>query len=453
MNSSNRLKNNVLFLPLIFSFLHFSTNIQAQNSKDTLENQLTVQAQFRPKFELRAGAFKPLSSNDKPAALISERFRLTADYSYKDILSLRISPQSVGIWGQANMVQGVEYSGNKIALFEAWTQLKLSNNWNVKLGRQVISLDDERFFGELDWAQGGRAHDAVALQFKKSKFEFKSYLAFNQNYKAIYNNNSSNPSGNLYNTTDAFPYKNMQTLWMSTPISKHSKLTALFTNLGLQNAASANVDADLNYTQTFGANLFHASEAFNGNVSAYYQTGKNITGTKTQAYLIAAAAGVTINKQWNMGTGSDLVSGNDVGKASNTNKAFNPYFHTGHKFYGFMDYFYVGNSHKNAGLSDTYLKLNYKSQKGLLLNMAFHQFYTPNHVLEGTKEYSKNLGQELDLTFGYKLNKFTNFSGGYSFYVTSPTINYLKTTPNAKDLQQWFWLSLNINPTIFKNNF
>ena len=452
MYSSNRLRNSLLSTLFLFIFLSLSANSFAQ-PKDTSDNHISIQAQLRPRLELRDGAFTPLNKNEKPAALISERTRLTIDYSYKNVLSLRISPQSVGIWGQANMVQGVENSGNKIALFEAWSRIKLSQDWNLKLGRQVISLDDERIFGELDWAQGGRAHDALSVQFNNNKLELKGYLAYNQNYKTLYGNNSSNPSGNLYATNDALPYKLMQTVWLGTPIGKKSKLTALFTNLGMQNAVSATKDTAVYYSQTMGINYFYTGNKVLGNLSAYYQTGKNNAGINTQAYLLAAYAAYNINKRWNMGIGSDLVSGNDMGVATSKNNAFNPYFHTGHKFYGAMDYFYVGNPHKNVGISDSYLKLNYTSEKNTSANLTIHQFFTPNNVINGTKEYEKNLGQEFDISFSHKLNKFTTFVGGYSFYLTTPTIHYLKNKINDHKYQQWFWVSLNINPTIFKNNF
>jgi hypothetical protein len=91
------------------------------------------------------------------------------DYSYNNKLELKITPQSVGVWGQSPLVQGAENSGSQFSLFETWVKLSLNSNWNTQIGRQVISLDDERMFGALDWAQGGRAHDAIAFNFAKNK--------------------------------------------------------------------------------------------------------------------------------------------------------------------------------------------------------------------------------------------------------------------------------------------
>lgn len=445
------LKSSLLLI--LFLIFHFGAISQ---SNDSTTNNVKVQIQFRPRLELRDGAFKPLAKKEEPAVLISERIRLNIDYSYKKIFTLKLSPQSVGVWGQANGVQTAESGGNKIALFEAWTNFFLNNKWDIKLGRQVISLDDERFFGELDWAQGGRAHDAVMVQFKKNKWNLKSYLAFNQNYKALYNNNTNNPSGNLFNNTDAIPYKTMQTVWANVKINKTENLSLLVTNIGFQQANSANnTNATVNYSQTFGANYFNTKEAVSGNISAYFQTGKNNNGAKTQAFLVAGNVGFKINNKLKLTIGSDWVSGNDVGQIqpSTTNKSFNPYFHTGHKFYGNMDYFFAGSSHKNAGLLDNYFTLQVKATSKLNTTIAIHQFSTTNKVNNINVALKKNLGQEADISFAYKPNSFTSIIGGYSFYLTTPTIHFLKNTTGSKDYQQWLWISVNVSPTIFISKF
>lgn len=451
MNATSHLRLIFTFVSLsLFSILPVFLNAQ---TNDTSENHLTVRAQFQPRLEIRDGAFRPLSSTENPAVLISQRTRLTVDYTYKNIVALRISPQSVSVWGQANTVQGTENSGNRLALFETWARLRLSDQWSVKLGRQVISLDDERFFGELDWAQGGRTHDALTLQYDKNRLVLKGFLAYNQNYKAIYGNNINNPSGNLYSTNDAFSYKLMQTIWAGFSVDKKSTLSFLATNLGLQQADAANDDAKTYYSQTFGANYFLNGTSLTGNVSAYFQTGKNISGNRTQAYLLAAFAGYHFTKKWYAGAGTDWVSGNNTGQSQTKNRAFIPYFHTGHKFYGNMDYFYAGSFYKNVGLSDNYIKLQYKPGNSSAVSVALHQFYSPAGIVEAGKHYAKNMGQEIDISCAFKLNTFTNLSGGYSFYLPTSTLKYLKNTPDAKNFQQWGWISLNIIPTIFKSNY
>ena len=225
------------------------------------------------------------------------------------------------------------------------------------------------------------------------------------------------------------------------------------TNLGVQNASSSLDSAKTIFSQTYGANYFGNGEKWSGNVSAYYQGGKGIKDVKNQAYLIAASVNYKIDDNWNIGVGSDFVSGNDINETSGKNHAFNPLFHTGHKFYGSMDYFYSGNGHGNVGLSDTYLKVNYKGKQGYNINLAVHQFATPNQIKDIFKTYKSNLGQEVDLTVSYKLNKFAAIMGGYSFFINSPSLSYLKNVPNSQKYQQWGWVSINITPTLFHTKF
>lgn len=437
----------------IFCGLLFFSCLEANAQESAHDNKFSLSGQFRPRLEVRDGAFRPLASGEQPAALVSERLRLTIDYQYKDLLTVHISPQSVGVWGQSSMVQGAENSGNQLALFEAWASLKLGKHLSTKVGRQVISLDDERFFGELDWAQGARAHDAVSVHYKQSVVDVRAYFAFNQNYKTMYGNNLSNPAGNLYATNDAFPYKNMQTLWAGFQLSNASKLSFLANNLGLQQALPTTKDTCINYTQTFGLNFFHKSDNITGSLSGYFQTGKNLANVNTQAYMTAAYLGYNFTKNWQVGIGSDFVSGNDLGVKYKSNKAFNPFFHTGHKFYGNMDYYYCGNTHKGVGLSDNFLRMNFKSEQGLGIDVALHQFFTPNTITNMGVSYSKNLGQEVDILVTQKINKYASATGGYSFYVTTASTNYLKGVSPAKRIQNWFFISLNINPIFFKSFF
>lgn len=446
--------NNIWKRGIIASLViapNFTTLAQDVKEADEIENALSLSLNFRPRLEVRDGAFRPLASNERVAALVSDRLRLNLDYSYKNLLSVRVAPQAVSIWGQANMVQGAETIGTQFSLFETWAKLRISDSWHTLIGRQVISLDDERFFGALDWAQGGRSHDAVSVHFAKNKYEVKGFFAYNQNYKSLYGNNISNPSGYAYNPAGAYPHKWMQTVWAKFPVADEHAITVLMTNLGFQNTTVADDKAKEYFGQTYGVNYFYTGSKINAHVGGYFQGGRNEAGLQTTAYTATANIGVTINNNWNVGFGSDLISGNNIGVAQTKNNAFNPYFATGHKFYGFMDYYYAGNGHRNTGISDSYLKVNYKTEKGLSIGLVFHQFITPNEVLDTNNDkFSSNLGQEVDLTISYKINKFITIIGGYSFYATTPTIKHLKGVPNGKLIQNWAWVSLNVTPTLFK---
>ncbi len=444
------MKSAVRKLGFVTILTSSSLCVQAQTSDSLVkENQFTLSGQIKARGEYRDGTFQPLQVGVKPAALISQRTRLNFEYSYKDLLTVKIAPQFVSVWGQENLTQGIG-SNNGLALFETWAKLKVTKSSHFVLGRQIISLDDERFFGELDWAQGGRAHDALSFQIKRSKFEGRAYVAYNQNYKSFYSNNISNPSGNLYSPKDAVTYKWMQTIWVRFQLNEQNKLSLLATNLGFQNATNSN-DTVRNYnSQTYGAHYeLNKGKSYLA-LSAYFQGGKNQIGTKTLAYLGSVAYSYSIHEKFKLGAGSDWVSGNKVGGTSTTNFAFTPYFGTNHKFYGSMDYFYAGNGHKGAGLWDNYVKLTYKPHKKWQLALTGHQFHAPFGIINGTDRLSEDLGQEIDFDIAFTINKFVKLTGGYSIYLVNNSIRYLKNITRSERDQHFGWISLNITPTFFQ---
>lgn len=439
---------NIFTIALLTAFM--ASTSCAQNNPDT-STLLTVTAQLRPRAELRSGTFQPLAKGQEPAFLISQRSRLSINYKYKDLLVIQLSPQNISIWGQNPLTQSTA-TNNNLAFFEAWAKLQLSSHSALQIGRQVISLDDERFFGALDWAQGARAHDAVSFQFQENKLAFKAHAAFNQNYKELYANNLSNVSGSLFSPKDAANYKWMQNIWFKYQPDKQNGLSFLINNLGFQNAVSSTDNTAKTYfTQTAGANYSYTGSKWKYQLSAWYQTGKSQQGVATNAYLLTAATERILTTKWSLSLGSELLSGNDAdGSVQKENHAFNPYFGTSHKFYGSMDYYYAGNGHKNTGLSDTYLKARYVPDKKWVLALAAHQFISPAKLGNSSAKLSSNLGQEFDFDFNYTIHPYIGFTGGYSVYAVTPSVNFLKGVASPARAQHWVWCTLNINPEILK---
>jgi len=85
----------------------------------------------------------------------------------------------------------------------------------------------------------------------------------------------------------------------------------------------------------------------------------------------------------------------------------------------------------------------------LTFGLAVHQFLSPVAIKDATKTLPSNLGQELDMDFGLTINKFAKLNGGYSFYLNTPSLLFLKGVKQSADAQHWAWLALNINPKLF----
>ena len=446
---------NKLLLFLVFSCGTISYAVAQENNADK-DKEFSISAQIRPRAEYRNGAYRPLQEGEAPAILVHNRARLTLDYAQSDKLKLRISAQNINIWGQAAQVQVTDPTGG-LSVMEAYGDIKLSETFRTKIGRQVISLDDERIFGALDWHPAGRSHDALNFSWRDGRStELQSYFAFNQNYKDI-NLNVNNPAEQYFNPNNAQPYQHMEMLYGKFNVLEKSYISLLAVNLGYKRDYAQNneiVSGKVQNMQTVGANWFGSYGKWKSQLSAYYQMGKNPTGVDKSAYLLSGSVGYQISDPFGFTIGADYLSGDDVNSPTAIDKTnyFDPFFGTNHKFYGFMDYFYVAGPN-TPGLLDGYLTLQAKASARTNFTLTGHYFSAAADIYSGSEKLERNLGGEIDLSFNHQIMPMVGLSGGYSTYFHTPALRVLKNTPDARKYQDWLWLSININPKIFSAKF
>jgi hypothetical protein len=133
----------------------------------------------------------------------------------------------------------------------------------------------------------------------------------------------------------------------------------------------------------------------------------------------------------------DRLSGNDDDDV--TNKEFGQFdtlYDTGHKFYGFMD-FYLSRPGANTsymGLQDIAIKVKATPRAGWTAKADMHWFstavdmdgsnatsVTANTQLNDATSMSNDMGAELDLTLAHKYDANTKIQVGYSHYWTTVT--------------------------------
>jgi hypothetical protein len=365
--------------------------------------QLSLDGEFRPRTEYRNG-FGTLIPEAADAGFgISTRLRLNAGYaaeSYKFYMSL----QDVLVWGE-NMQLLPYDQNNSFAIFEAWGELALGSGFSTKLGRQIISYDDERIFGGLDWAQQGRNHDAALIQYRKEKFMLDLGLAFSQDY--------SNPtgfvnSGTAYNTSGNFSYKTMQYLYAKQVWERLSG-SVLFLNNGFQKfdtSVTPNVADGTSNLQTLGTHLEYKQGRLGLAANAYIQTGKREGDIAVKgAYLLGLDVNYKATDKVGLGAGIELISGNDKGAGETS--AFFPLYGTNHKFNGFMDYFYVGNHANTVGLFDVHANANFTFSDTSSLLVKILNFRGEQALPSG----EKSLGTEVDLVYTKKFKGYSMVLG------------------------------------------
>jgi hypothetical protein len=157
-----------------------------------------------------------------------------------------------------------------------------------------------------------------------------------------------------------------------------------------------------------------------------------------------------VSRQWSLGPGVDYTSGGGTAARS---RRFDPLYGTPHKFWGYMDYFYVADGFGNNGLVDYYCKTRFKARENLLFSLDAHQFTTSNPVTAGDgTALDRNLGTELDLIVSCHLTKTIHLEGGYCTLFATPTLaaEAVKNIPNARLQANWAYLMISIKPDLLK---
>jgi hypothetical protein len=441
MNKKTNFHKRISCLVFFFLLIGSINTLMAQQPAENKEEQLKLTLQVRPRTEVRNGLFTPILTSQKPAVFISQRNRIGLNYSKGNKLSAGLQLQVINVWGNDPQIQ---QTANNVSLYEAWVQIYLQRYLQLKVGRQVLSYDDERIFGALDWNNAGRKHDAALFHYIKGKFKADIAAAYNQNNERM--------TGNFFNDSLSQPYKSMEFAWLHYQMTDAVSFSALVMNLNKQNRT----DSLLSHLQTIGANAFLKNEKISATASFYYQTGradlKTNTSQKTSAWMASLYGNYSISKKIIAGIGSDYVSGKDMDNSTTTVTNFNPLYGTHHKFYGHMDYFYVSSPHNNTGLWDSYLSASYKPSLKTIYQLAFHHFVAPGKVVAyaGAKA-SQLLGDEVDFSVNHMLQNGIRLTGGFSQMIPTLSMKYVKgisANQNMKSFQYWMWLSINFNPEI-----
>ena len=418
---------------LILVFLLMLTSSVTVFSQEP-DGDFTIKTQLRSRGEYRNGAMFPRSEGDLPASFISNRARISLGYD-NDFLSIGLSGQNVSVWGSRPQIE----NNGDFALNEAWAKLS-HNNFFAQIGRQQLAYDDDRILGTLDWNQSGRWHDALKLGYEDSNNKLHLILAYNKTSEAFLSNQYF---------AGAQPYKQMQTLWYKYKDNKNFDISFLLMNLGFESGSAGGIIdgalGETTYMQTLGTNVAYKLNDFNLFGTFYYQTGKNTADDNIAAYMWALNGAYTINQNVSLSVGLDYLSGQDD---SDKYTAFNPLYGTHHKFYGTMDYFFAS-AYPNYGLFDKHASLILKPIDKLTLDLTYHHFSSDQSIyVDGNKE--KMLGSEIDFSFTYKIRPYITLQGGYSTMLGADALDVAKGGDHSR-WQDWGWVSLNINPLIFKS--
>lgn len=403
--------------------------------------QLTLTGEVTPRTEFRNG-FKKLSPTEaNPAFFIEQRTRLYTNYKASN-LELQITLQDVRFWGANGQVHKSDNA--MFGITEGWGRYYIDSTFSVKIGRQMISYDNQRFFGGLEWAMQGRRHDAVVFMYENNGLKVHVGGAFNQNPTTgaepvrVESTFYPSPNKGAYHATAN--YRDMEYVWANKTFDGGA------VSLYLVNDNREYDTAKFAARQTYGVIGNKAFGPLTLNGEFFYQGGK--TATLDVKALMFSLSGTVKTSITPVTIGYDYLSGNK--SSTPENEAWAPLYGTNHAFYGFMDYFYVGNPHGNVGLQDIYLKTKFKVAKSLLLVHA-HQFLAAVDIIDSStgNVVSSSLGTEFDLVYVKKLKDGVVWKLGYSHMLSTDSMGLIKGG-DASSLNNWAWTMISFKPALLK---
>ncbi len=389
--------------------------------------QFSLEGEFRPRAELFNNGFNyryqpataapagNLSGREGTDAYVGTSVRVALNSKYiSESYTMYVGIQEVFNFGDRTQIAA---SGNgNFRIQEAWADLKLSEFWSFKLGRQPLSYDDQRILGGLGWAQQARTHDVGVLKYKKASFALDAGYSVNT------------LGDNIYDSALLFSYRNLAFAHISKKSEKFS-ISGLIMNTTFQAGTE-----DKSNLLTAGVHAMAKFGKLGLAANAYLQSGERAGAVDVKgASLLSLDATLKASDKITVLAGVEAISG-----AEDDSAPFFPLYGTNHKFNGLMDRFYVGNHAVGNGLVDINLGAKFNVGKGYNISLKGHTFSEASND-------KNSLGSEIDLVIakgfkGYKL------VAGYSQFFESDDFPNPAGNPEAKSTQNWAWAMLIIKP-------
>ncbi|MCH7400814.1 hypothetical protein ACFOUP_12605 [Belliella kenyensis] len=414
--------------------------------------QFNVDGQIIQRTEYRNGFGNLISKDQSATVFTAHRARLQATYQTEN-LKFYMSIQDIRTWGSTPQIKATD---NFLSLHEAWGEINLTENWAIKLGRQELNYDNFRFLGNLDWALQARSHDFALVKYEKKFMKLHFGGAYNQAEQTLIEQPYLIPL--QYKTAQMARYENKWGKFMFSALAwNDGRYWQEIDNLG-------NTLADgIRYRTTIGFPTLKyqiGDTEFSG--FYYHQVGQDNTGVSVNAYNFnlnikhSFMNKMVAGRQWTISAGAEHISGTG-NLTSSINTSYQPLYGTNHIFNGYMDLFYVGGRHENTvGLEDYAIKTRFTLNPKFFIQGDYH-FFRAHSLVFDLRETSppllnRNLGSEIDFTFGWLINDALSIQSGYSQFFYSDTFAYLNGKNMLKSSQNWAYIMLIIRPTM-KNKF
>ncbi len=393
-----------------------------------IQEAITSKSKAKVNFRLRHENVNETGSSKKDATALTLRTRLNYDTGRVYGLAATIEADNIqsyddnhdsGINGQTAYAAITDPKGtfvNQAVL--TYTGLE---NALIKVGRQKISLDNERFVGAVGFRQHEQSFDAATVSYQPNK-DITLYYGYLNKANRIFGSDNLAQGVHGHNTHLAN---------VRYQLASYGALSGYAYLMDNEKTAAMSND-------TYGLRFTGIVPEFNDKISAKYnleyatQQGAydNPVDYSADYYAVDATVGtpmVTVGVGYEV-MGSDK-SATTISSGAATTKAFQTPLATLHKFNGWADLFLAGGAGApNVGIEDVYITLGGKV-KGFAWSINGHQY----KAAEPTATVS-DLGSE----FGASLDK--TVLGKYTLGIKYANYNVGDTLPNFNDREK-LWLT------------
>ena len=392
------------------------------------DGKLRWSAQERLRWEIRDNNFDFNSAVNSVTDddFILQRFRLGLTAQPFDCMTLMFEGQDSREFGSKRPnvpgILGAE-GDDEFDLRQAWIQLgdKKEFPTSLKVGRMTWNYGDQRLIGESDWNNFGRTFDAAVAHTEMDNLWFDAFFGSPvtvQPSNLNPNDGHDRVAGVCFSTKDWLDqvtqfytiYRNHSNNVNNGPAQETWTPGVRFQSLA---EACGNWDYELELAGQAGK---VNSQTFPNRSLDHYAAASHIQGGYTWSEL-----------SWKPRVGGlyDFASGNANPNGSD-DTGFQNLFPTNHKFYGQMDLVSWRNIHDGA------LNLSAMPHPQLQTKVDLHTFwlaetsdawyrangFTTVRSAAAGRDVDGHLGEEVDVTLIWKLNRFVTLGGGYSHFFT-----------------------------------
>ena len=263
---------------------------------------------------------------------------------------------------------------------QVWVKYDFSKGNSVKVGRQRILLDNQRFVGGVGWRQNEQTYDGISGSFKLGGSDL--FVAYISNVNRIFGDDVA--AGDHENSSALFNWSNK--------FEDFGTLTAYYYDIDNKDAAAFS-------TATIGIKFKGKVESFNYGIEYASQNDNANNPVDFSANYWRLDAGYKFEQVTAYG-GYEVLEGdsNVAGSMFRTPLA------TLHAFNGWADKFLAT---PQDGLEDLFVGVKGKVDK-FNWNLVYHDFVA--------QDSSRDLGSEIDFLVGMKVNKNVSLLAKAAFY-------------------------------------